>query len=219
MNYYKDRDADEPNLTELVKFSLDNLALDKKGFFLMVEGGRIDHAAHSHDASSVIADLREFDKAAGYVQKWLKKNKNTLFIVTSDHDCGGMAISELTDIKGLKKVKMSSDMLAKKMQSSKNPRGLFIKQTYIENIAADKIETILNTPGVYGMGMAAGSLISEYYGVSFFNNEFQNKHHETSGHDGTDVILAASGIGAGNFIKAKDNTDIVKIIRQLIKNK
>jgi len=68
--------------------------LDKKrtGFFLMVEGSQIDWAGHDNDTEGIISETIDFDSALGVALEFAEKDKNTLVIVTADHETGGMAI-------------------------------------------------------------------------------------------------------------------------------
>jgi len=64
-----------------------------KGFFLMVEGGKIDWACHANDATSSIKDTLAFDDAIREAVKFAKKHPNeTLIAVTGDHECGGLTL-------------------------------------------------------------------------------------------------------------------------------
>jgi alkaline phosphatase len=86
MEYEFDRPSDlggEPSLEEMTVKSID-LLQNRKGFFLMVEGGRIDHAHHAGNAFRAVTDTEAFDQAIAAAVK--KCNlKNTLIIVTADH--------------------------------------------------------------------------------------------------------------------------------------
>lgn len=74
----------EPSLMELTLKAIDILSKNKKGFFLMVEGGRIDHAHHAGNAYRALVETIEFSHAVRAAQ--LKTNpRDTLLIVTADH--------------------------------------------------------------------------------------------------------------------------------------
>ena len=64
-----------------------------KGFFMMIEGSQIDWGGHAKDAEKIVSELNDFDKAIGKILKFAKKDKETLVIVTADHECGGFAIN------------------------------------------------------------------------------------------------------------------------------
>ena len=84
--------APEPTLAELAEKAIQLLSANKNGFFLMVEGGEIDHMAHNGDAPGVVKQFRDFDAAIGVALAFARKNKNTLVIVTADHETGGLAV-------------------------------------------------------------------------------------------------------------------------------
>lgn len=69
----------------------------KQGFFIMVEGGKIDWACHANDAKATIGDMLDFDNAISVALEFLKKHPfETLIVVTGDHETGGMTIGHAT---------------------------------------------------------------------------------------------------------------------------
>ncbi len=65
---------------------------NKKGFFLMVEGSQIDWAGHDSNTKWVVNEVLDFDKAVAKAIDFAQKDKNTLVIITADHETGGMAL-------------------------------------------------------------------------------------------------------------------------------
>lgn len=87
MQYEMDRADDgagEPSLAALTGKAIDILSKNDKGYFLMVEGGRIDHAHHAGNAARAIQDAQAFDRAIGTALAKVDLN-DTLIIVTADH--------------------------------------------------------------------------------------------------------------------------------------
>ena len=74
------------------KKSLELLSQNKKGFFVMIEGSQIDWGGHANDADYAITEMVDFDKSIGYALDFAAKNKETLVIITADHETGGMAL-------------------------------------------------------------------------------------------------------------------------------
>ena len=68
------------------------LSNNKKGFFLMVEGSQIDWGGHAGSTIYIVEDMLDFDRTIGKALEFASKNKETLVIVTADHETGGMAI-------------------------------------------------------------------------------------------------------------------------------
>lgn len=85
MEFSVDRDTNkEPSLVEMTSKAMEILKKNRKGYFLMVEGGRIDHGHHAGNAYRALTECIEFDKAIEYAMKNTDP-KETLIIVTADH--------------------------------------------------------------------------------------------------------------------------------------
>lgn len=82
-----------PSLEEMTRAALARLRHAQDGFFLMVEGARIDHAGHANDAAASIHDQLAFDDAVGAVLEFIAQNPETLLIITTDHGCGGIQMN------------------------------------------------------------------------------------------------------------------------------
>ncbi len=82
-----------PSLADMTAFALTVLSADPEGFFLMVEGGQIDWAAHDNDAENVILDTLAFDAAVANGLAYAETAQDVLIIVTADHETGGMVVS------------------------------------------------------------------------------------------------------------------------------
>ena len=63
-----------------------------KGFFLMVEGARIDKACHGNDFPSAVKELLDFDKAIAEAIKFADEDGNTLVVISADHETSGLAV-------------------------------------------------------------------------------------------------------------------------------
>lgn len=81
-------------LPDATKLALQQLSKNKEGFFLMVEGSQIDWGGHSNDAEYIISELIDFDTTIGVALDFAQNNKNTLVIVTADHETGGFTLSQ-----------------------------------------------------------------------------------------------------------------------------
>lgn len=65
----------------------------EKGFFLMIEGAQIDWGGHANNADYIISEMIDFDETIGAVLDFAKADKETLIVVTADHETGGFAIN------------------------------------------------------------------------------------------------------------------------------
>ena len=81
-----------PRATRQAIDFLNERTQDGKGFFLMVEGARIDKACHGNEYASAVKELLDFDKAIAEAIKFADEDGNTLVIISADHETSGLAI-------------------------------------------------------------------------------------------------------------------------------
>jgi alkaline phosphatase len=80
-----------PTLAEMTNAALNVLDNDPNGFFIMIEGGAVDWAAHANESGRLIEEMNEFNKSVEAVIRWIDTNSNwneTLVIITADHETG-----------------------------------------------------------------------------------------------------------------------------------
>ncbi|HKB08084.1 MAG TPA: alkaline phosphatase, partial [Candidatus Polarisedimenticolia bacterium] len=87
-----------PTLPEMTRWAIDILTKSGRPFFLMVEGGRIDHAGHANWARTLVDETAAFDEAVGYAIDHLDP-RTALVLVTADHETGGLAMNGYPDEK------------------------------------------------------------------------------------------------------------------------
>ena len=83
----------QPSLAEMTQTALAILSQDPDGFFLMVEAGQIDWAAHDNRAKSTIQHTVDLDTAVTYGRIFALGRPETLLIVAADHETGGMSLN------------------------------------------------------------------------------------------------------------------------------
>lgn len=98
MPYAIDKPDGNLTLAEMTQVAIENLqGLDERGFFLMVEGGKIDWACHANDAVATFGDMLDFDDAVGVALEFAERYPlQTLIVVTGDHETGGMSVGHAT---------------------------------------------------------------------------------------------------------------------------
>lgn len=94
--YAIDRKKGDLTLQDITRAGIGQLSKserDGKGFFLMVEGGKIDWACHSNDAATVFHEVKDFDDAIRVAYEFYSQHPDeTLIVVTADHETGGIAL-------------------------------------------------------------------------------------------------------------------------------
>jgi alkaline phosphatase len=93
MPYHIDTPEGNFTLSEVTQCAIDRLQNDSDGFFIMVEGGKIDWACHANDPMGAIVDTLEFDNSVAVARAFLAAHPaETLIVVTGDHECGGLSL-------------------------------------------------------------------------------------------------------------------------------
>ncbi len=82
-----------PTLKELTEKSIDLLSKNEKGFFLMVEAGQIDWAAHYNDTGTMLHEMIRINETLEHILSWAGSRDDTLVVVTADHETGGFGLS------------------------------------------------------------------------------------------------------------------------------
>lgn len=94
--YAIDRKKGDMTLQEITRSAINFLSKDlSKGFFLMVEGGKIDWACHSNDAATVFHEIMDFDNAIKVAYEFYSQYPDeTLIVITADHETGGFVLGK-----------------------------------------------------------------------------------------------------------------------------
>jgi alkaline phosphatase len=208
LNYDLDRAKpanaiDEPSLADMTEKAIRILQKNGKGYFLMVEGGRIDHALHGTNAKRALEDTIAFDEAIRRALS-LVDLKNTLVVVTADHD-HTMTFNGYSH-KGNPILGKVSDIKPTTVQG----------RTVLANAADGKPYTTL----VFGNGggprkatrddlTAVDTAADDYLQEVGVN--LGTPGSET--HGGGDVMLMSSGAGAAGFKGTLDNTRVFGLVK------
>ena len=80
-------------LAEMTRKAIETLGKNKKGFVLMVEASQIDWAGHENNLAYLVAETVDLDQAVGVALDFAVKDGNTLVVVTSDHETGGLVLT------------------------------------------------------------------------------------------------------------------------------
>ncbi len=115
--YAIDREKGDLTLTDITRAGIHFLSKNAdKGFFLMVEGGKIDWACHANDAATTFEEIIDFDNAIRVAYEFYEQHPDeTLIVVTADHETGGMVLGTgqyALNLKALKNQRMSVNKLS-----------------------------------------------------------------------------------------------------------
>jgi alkaline phosphatase len=112
--YAIDRQKGDMTLSEITRAGINFLSKNnEKGFFLMVEGGKIDWACHSNDGATVLTEVQDFDNAIKVAYEFYEQHpEETLIVITADHETGGLSLgtgSYDLNLQALKEQKVSEN--------------------------------------------------------------------------------------------------------------
>ena len=117
MTYETDRGQDQTNevsLEGMLSYALKKFKANPKGYVLIVEGGRIDHASHENDAYRMVNETLVFDRVVGMTHKLVDLSE-TLLLLTADHETGGLSLNGYEDVKSTR----GEHFISKKCDSTK----------------------------------------------------------------------------------------------------
>lgn len=218
-----------PSLAEMTRAGIDSLEKGEKGFFLMIEGGRIDHAAHANDPTGVIYDTLAFDEAIQVAFDFYKKHKNdTLIVVVGDHETGGMGLGMDSmgyklDMGALMTTKVSvEDTLSYGAGQYKGDRAGYTaylaREFGLTNLTDTEAARLEKAMAAADAGQTAG-----YYKVNpaaltaaHLLSERANINWTTTIHTATMIPMSATGVGAAKLGGYKDNTEIAQVMATIL---
>jgi len=206
-----------PTLRESVDKAIKLMRASGKPFFLMVEGSKIDMAAHSNDLAAAVYEAKDFLDALNSAISDANKHGDTIIMSTSDHDTGGLSINKGVNMDLLHSVTASSEYMYSVMEAGGLTPEVIVETiknyTTIPNITEEQIKAIQNETE-YPANIVS-EVVSSYISVKWGAHD----------HTDTNVLLYScfGGWKRSDACKYKDdivnwlpvfndNTDIPKFI-------
>ncbi len=218
-----------PTLADMTSAAITMVEKNPKGFLLVVEGGRIDHACHANDIKTMIEETLEFDDAVAVGLKFQKTHPETLVIVTADHETGGLkrlgegefsmdpkALEVITRSLGHveDKIRRHPDQIRNQLKAAGfelTPEESELLESYMAKASEDKLAG-KNAADKSAKHDKSGSLRA----LSKITSQRSKIEWASNGHTDHHIITRAIGPGAKTFEGNYDNTDIaIKIARLL----
>ncbi|HWR41255.1 MAG TPA: alkaline phosphatase [Patescibacteria group bacterium] len=198
----------EPTLAEMTAKAIEILQQKPQGFFLFVEGSKVDWAAHANDPIGVISDTLAFQAAVGTALDFARKDGNTLVLVFADHGTGGMSIGAYRDpnysstkletlIEPLKKATLTGEGIERVLagrQGETSIRQVMDEYYGVNDLTVQEVADIQKAKSG-AMNYVVGPIISKRSIVGW----------TTNGHVGEDLFLYAYGPGKpAGLVENKD---------------
>jgi alkaline phosphatase len=183
-----------PSLSEMTGKAIDVLSQNKKGFFLMVEGSKVDWAAHANDPIGIVTEFLAFDEAVKKAIDFAKKDGNTAVVICPDHGNSGISIGGprtrsgydtlgiMNLIQPLRDCKLTSEGLTAKIAPLKTDDETVAAFKEYTNITLNptELEAINNARKSSGLSRVITKTVTDHTYIGF----------TTTGHTGEDVMLA-----------------------------
>ncbi|HUT85558.1 MAG TPA: alkaline phosphatase [Elusimicrobiales bacterium] len=216
-----------PTLTEMTEKAIETLAKQKKPFFLMIEGAKIDDLSHVNDICALLPEIMEFENAVKTAYKFYQKHpKETLIIVTADHETGGLGLGHpdkyYMSLEPITKAKTSFEAAftgfwSRDLKEVKE----FIKENFgLDNLTEEEEKKLIHAveaekldPDKKYEYVAQRPISATVLGIVLMRAGIG---WTIQLHTAEPVVLTAEGVGAKRFVGFMDNTDVSKILADLL---
>lgn len=239
MDYDIDRNpSEQPSLAEMTETAIKKLSTNKNGFFLMVEGSKVDWAAHANDPAALPTEFLAFDKACGVALDFARRDGNTVVIATVDHGNSGfslgrnglsnyskLSVAQLFD--QVSKYKLTGDGLERMLNRLPfdSLRSIFRNYAGID-LSKEEINLLINSRGYKNSSIPedlrtpdkTSPLYSSYFSGAI--NKILTAHTPfgwtSGGHTGEDVFLACYNPNHSQRIMgANSNVELAQYMQAL----
>ncbi len=236
--YEMDRPAESPSLAELTKRGIELLD-NPNGFFLMVEGGKMDWACHLNDAAALVHDIAAFDAAIREALSFAQRRpEETLIVVLADHETGGMSIGE-----GITAAELFPVLSAQK-KSSESFTGKVDRFSKAPQLTFERmLPLITDSFGLHSLPESELDKLRTAFAQSMLPKEQRKRDREylrrygpyeplsvtatrilnrkagitwsSFGHSGAGVPVFAHGAGSAIFAGEYDNTEVASMLMSI----
>ena len=244
--YAIDRKPGDLTLAQITESALSFLTKgNNSGFFLMVEGGKIDWACHSNDGATVFKEVMDLDEAVKIAYEFYKKHpKETLIVVTADHETGGLSLGSRSgynmNLKSLDQQKQSLDLLSDRVKELRKAKNHKVSWEEIKELLGETMGFWKELP----INWSQEKKLHDCYEESFShkaNQEMEKSLYSSSeplaarakevineiarvgwtsgSHTASYIPIFAIGAGSELFNGKMDNTDIPKRIAKAARYK
>ncbi|WP_101294851.1 alkaline phosphatase [Halegenticoccus soli] len=204
--YVLDRDDSTPGLLDMTEAAVSRLEEGDDGFFLMVEAARIDHAAHGNDVAATVAETKEFDDVVAFARQYAAENEDTLVVVTSDHETGGLATGNdygsPIETEKIADAKASIGTMVEAIEDGGDVAEVVSEHAHVDLTDEDLayVDEQRDSDDPYAFANALGEVISEHLGVAWASHK----------HTGPAQVVMATGPGEDWFLGWNHHVDTSK---------
>ena len=201
----KATNSSEPTLAEMTSKAINTLKKDKDGFFLFVEGSKVDWAAHANDTIGIISDILSFDDAVKEAINFAKADGNTMVIAVTDHGNSGITMGNANTTKTYPSIPVSAYI---------NPlkKATMTIEGALSQLKTDR-SNLMEVAALYGLDDLTEEELATLKSAKDLGSEMvkmlanrANIGFTTGGHTGEDVFLYS--YGPAKVSGLVENTDL-----------
>lgn len=205
--------ASEPTLAEMTSKAIQTLKQNDKGFFLFVEGSKVDWAAHANDTIGIISEILAFDEAVQKALDFAKEDGYTTVIAVTDHGNSGITMGNMNTTKTyasmpvsafvnpLKKAKMTLEGALSQLKQDQSNMIEVAALYGLSDLSKDERTTLTASKN---LSKDMGQMLAKRANIGF----------TTGGHTGEDVFLYTFGPSA--ITGLVENTEIAHAMAQFM---
>lgn len=236
--YAIDRKADDIRLADLTRCAIDFLQRKGDGFFLMIEGAKIDWAGHVRDGATDLREVKDLEESVRLAYDFYRAHPDeTLIVVTADHETGGIVLGTgeyALNLQALQYQTMSGTAFTRQIASwreSGTPISWALMQETLSQAFGfwthlalspqqeNRLKQVYHETILDQEGNLIKSLYEENEPMTETAKQIINEialiSWAAGSHTGGYVPLYAIGVGAENFTHRLDNTEIPRLITQI----
>lgn len=231
--YAIDQKGEGLTLETITRNAIDFLMKEKNnGFFLMVEGGKIDWACHNNDLATAFREVEDLDRAVQVAYEFYKKHpKETLIVITADHETGGLGLGRsgyTLNLKALTNQNTSQEALSRALSALRKAKNNRVTWEEVKALLGEKMGFWNQVP----LTWSHERRLRDEYEQSFVRNKVVFAESEyakseplaaiarsimsevaltgwtTGGHSAGVVPVFAVGAGSNYFTGKMDNIEI-----------
>lgn len=217
MKYELDRNpAEEPALAEMTAKAIEQLARNKKGFFLIVEGSKVDWAAHANDPVGIVSDILAFDRAVAKALAFARQDGHTAVFALADHGNSGITMGNSTTSRGydkeplssfvdpLRRARLTGEGIGLRLNKDRsNVREVIADAWGITDLNEQEVDSVVKAKADE-INYATGPIIARRAKIGF----------TTNGHTGEDVVWYAWTPKRTHPSGVIENTDVAWTMAQ-----
>jgi alkaline phosphatase len=216
-----------PDLASLVVAAIRRLSADGPGWFLLVDEGGIDPAAHDHDGPALARDVIRFDRAVRAALREVDL-KRTLVVATADRATGNPNLGEGARPESLDVVTMSVEEMGRRIFDGKPWRGtpaalqekalpVLVEGARHAGLGAGDVDRLLTAKGQDDRDAALGTAISRRFGVVFLAYDDQLSPKSGHGPTGEPVCVRAWGVRAAEVHGVRDHAEFGRWLADVLR--